>query len=382
MNRPSWSTAFNIGGGFPIQWYGIIVSIGIIFAILMFVFKLIYCYKLQDNSFYFFIFIAVLTMVLGARLWSFVIGDSNFANNNFFDFRNGGLAIQGGILLTSIVGVIYFNFFLNSKTNKTKTIAELLNNKNEIKAVYVERNISVLVMLDLIAPCVLIGQAIGRWGNFFNQEVYGFALAGTMNDPQALANTQWGFLKILMPKVWDGMWIDGQFRIPLFLIESFFNTIFFVLIYFVMDFIRGVKSGTIGFSYFLATGIIRLILENFRDQTFYFPTSITTSILFIVVGILGIFYCQFIHVKLRNYFWTYFFLHAFYKVAAFFNTLFLNNRKQMAQQKFAFYEKSLPNKKRSFFEMKYYNDVTTPKIYRLTDQEMKLFDKLEPVTTS
>ncbi len=54
----------------------------------------------------------------------------------------------------------------------------------------------------------------------------------------------------------------------------------------------------------------------------------------------------------------------------------------MAQQKFAFYEKSLPNKKRSFFEMKYYNDVTTPKIYRLTDQEMKLFDKLEAVTTS
>lgn len=380
-SRPPWSTAFYLGPGFPIQWYGIIVAIGIAFGILMFVLKLIYFYKIQDNSFYFFIFIAVLTMVLGARAWYFLIEavDGRSSGSNFFDFRNGGLAIQGGVLLTTLAGIIYFNVFLNMKTTKTKTTAKLLNNKNQIKTVYIERNISVFVMLDLIAPCVLIGQAIGRWGNFFNAEVYGAALVGSKNDTLSAANTTWGFLRILMPKVWDGMFINGSFRIPLFLIESFFNTIFFVFIYFVMDHIKGIRSGTIGFSYFLATGIVRLILETQRDEAFKYNTSIVFSALLILVGIVGIIYCQTLAIKLRGYFWTYFFLYGWYKVAAFFTTLFMKDRTQACSSKFAFYEKSLPEKERSFFQLKYYNDVLPPKIYRLYDHEMLMFDKLEAV---
>lgn len=115
-----------------------------------------------------------------------------YANNpmEIIMINHGGLAIQGGV----ITGLIYSYFFFK------------------------KRNISFLVAGDAIMPGVLIAQACGRWGNFFNQEAYGSAV-------------DLSFLKALhLPQfIIDKMYIHGQYYQPTFLYESLGCVIGFLL---------------------------------------------------------------------------------------------------------------------------------------------------------
>ena len=88
--------------------------------------------------------------MLVVEFWYVIAEWDEFASQSFWDMidiRSGGLAIQGGVIAGVLFGIWYFKKF-----DKKNTIA---------------------YHGDLIVPAVLIGQAIGRWGNFFNQEVYG-----------------------------------------------------------------------------------------------------------------------------------------------------------------------------------------------------------------
>lgn len=301
-------------GTFPIQWYGIFFALGILFAICFIIVKLNYFYKVNDTPFYIFIFIAIPTMILGARSWSFIIGDSKIGVTPFFDFANGfaGLAIQGAVLASTFVGLIWFSCVLKSPKYYVATSNDVIKN-NTLTSENILRQVSMWVIADAIFPAILIGQAIGRWGNFFNHEVYGSAIQEAIPqannqyvvDPSGLAFTQWGFLRTLMPDVWNNMWIESNgivaFRVPIFLIESFMNVIIFCFLYFVVEQIKGYRSGSNAFSYFLGTGIVRLIIEIFRDQQFKFQTSIILSSLFIACGIIGLILTYTLFPKLRKY---------------------------------------------------------------------------------
>ena len=107
---------------------------------------------------------------------------------DIFKIWEGGLAIHGGI----IAGIIFIFFYTR------------------------KHDISLLGILDVFAPALVLGQAIGRWGNFMNNEAYG-------------PITSLEFLKNLhLPKfIIDGMFIDGNYHHPTFLYESFFNLIYF-----------------------------------------------------------------------------------------------------------------------------------------------------------
>ncbi|WP_052664067.1 prolipoprotein diacylglyceryl transferase [Mycoplasmoides alvi] len=305
--------AFSIGD-FNVQWYGIFFALGIFFAICFIIIKFNFFHKINDTPFYIFIFIAVPTMILGARSWSFIIGDSKIGVTPFFDFANGfaGLAIQGAVLASTIVGLIWFGCILRSPKYFVNTSNSIIKN-NVFTTEIVSRQVSMWTIADTLFPAILIGQAIGRWGNFFNHEVYGSIVQEAflspnnvyLADTSGLAFSQWGFLKILMPDVWNNMWIKTgnivAFRVPIFLIESFMNVIMFCFLFYGTEYIKGYRAGSNVFSYFLGTGIVRLIIEIFRDQQFKFELSIILSSLFIVVGIIGIIcsYCLF--PKLRKY---------------------------------------------------------------------------------
>lgn len=173
--------------------------------------------------------------ILGARLW-YVWGqwDLEFAGEpiwKIFAVWEGGLAIMGGALGGALVGILYVFFR--------------------------RKDIDIIQAVDWAIPTILVAQAIGRWGNFFNQEVYG-----------AVADVnQWMWLPTFIR---EQMTIFGQFRTPLFIIESFIN----LTGYFVLKFGMGVglkawiKKGDIAFGYLVWYGLTRGIMEPLRDPTY------------------------------------------------------------------------------------------------------------------
>ena len=139
-------TAFYIGDT-PIAWYGIIIAVGFMLAFLYAMFS---CKKMNINSDKLVncVLVGMVTGIIGARLYYvlFYPGDLYIRDPmQIFNIREGGLAIYGGIIGGLLGGVI------------TAKICKL----------------RVPVVLDVAVLGFLIGQGIGRWGNFVNQEAFG-----------------------------------------------------------------------------------------------------------------------------------------------------------------------------------------------------------------
>ena len=146
-----------------------------------------------------------------------------------------------------------------------------------------EADIDYMVAGDAIMPGVLIAQAFGRWGNFFNQEAYGSAVS--LDFLQSLH---------LPDFIINGMHINGVYYQPTFLYESVANVIGFLLIFFVIHKIQ-TKQGEQFFSYFIWYGIIRFFVEGLRTDSLYvmgFRTAQLVSIAFVIVGVIGFIYCK------------------------------------------------------------------------------------------
>lgn len=279
----SISTAFTIAD-LPIQWYAILSIAGYLIAICIFLLSIWKRYKVSVDVGFYYIFIAIPMILLGARTWSFVIGD---ATGNFFS-RNGGMAVEGGVIFGVITALIYFPIILHFPKYHSRVVID--------GKVYIQKP-SMWIYADAIVPTILIGQAIGRWGNFFNGEIYGSEVS-----PESLA-----WLKNLMPGVYNHMYneVNGikHFYQPLFLYESFMNVIAFAIIYGLLAEIKKIRIGVITGLYCVSYGIIRFIMEPMRNQTFeFFGTYVTTGFL-LGIGIIIVIYCQFIAYRFRDYKW-------------------------------------------------------------------------------
>ncbi|OQC09836.1 MAG: Prolipoprotein diacylglyceryl transferase [Tenericutes bacterium ADurb.Bin087] len=208
-----------------------------------------------ENGFY----VAFPAGIVGARIW-YVIGEwnnpeSGFAANpwTIFAIRDGGLAIMGGALFGIIAGVWFY-----VKRRKEYDIG---------------------FGADVIIPTILVAQAIGRWGNFFNQEVYG----GVITDI-----SKWWFLPEFIKRQ---MFILGEFRQPFFLIESALNLIGYFVIRFAIG--EGLKKYRkpfdMAFMYIVWYGLVRFIMEPLRDPMFRMGAggkwSQYNALIFFVVGI-------------------------------------------------------------------------------------------------
>ena len=294
----SFKIAFTIGN-VNIYWYAIFSILGYAVAIAIFLFTLWKRYKVSVDVGFYYIFFALPMILLGARTWSFLIGD---ASGNFFNFREGGLAIEGGVIFGVLTALIYFPIILRFPKYHKRVVVD--------GKVYIQKP-SMWIFADAIIPTILIGQAIGRWGNFFNGEIYGNEISES--------NLLW--LKNLMPGVFNHMQADhdaytstgqlvienGKYYAPLFLYESVLNTISFIIIYGILAEIKQIKIGVISGMYCISYGIIRLIMESQRAAPFKYLGNFVTTGLLLGVGILMVIYCQFIFNKLRNYNWYLFF---------------------------------------------------------------------------
>lgn len=288
----AFSIAFKIGN-FPIYWYAIISIIGYFTAICIFLIVLSKRYKLSADVGFYYIFFALPMIILGARFWSCAIGDAEW--KEFFNFRNGGLAVQGGVLFGVITALIYFPLMLK----RPKYHVRVHDNGN----VYIKRP-SMWIYADAIVPTILIGQAIGRWGNFFNGEIYGAPVSS-----QSLA-----WLQTIMPGVYNHMtpaagidlsvggeiYRSGQYFQPLFLYESFLNIITFTVIYGVLAEFEEMKAGTICCLYFIDYGIIRFIMESLRSPAFRFTATFILNGFLLGIGVILFIYCQWINPLFRS----------------------------------------------------------------------------------
>ena len=179
-------------GNFKIYWYSVMILLGVLLGCYI-VIKEAKKYNISKEKISDMLFYTVLLGIIGARLY-YVIFNLDYYINNPIDIIKvweGGLAIHGGI----IVGVIYLIYY--TKKN----------------------NLDTLLVTDICVPGLLIGQAIGRWGNFFNSEAH-----GPVTTLEHLKNLH-------IPNfIIKGMNIDGIYYIPTFFYESLWCIIGLIII--------------------------------------------------------------------------------------------------------------------------------------------------------
>lgn len=261
----NYSLSSNIG---PFPIYGLLLTVGFLLSVL---FAFIEWRKKGFSGFKFWLMIGWVSFfsLFGANWWYLIFNPSDWEGWSSL------LKISTG---RSILGAIFFG-----------TISAYFFIKIWIPEIEWRRAFSILL------PPIFIGQAIGRWGNFFNQEVYGLAIDDISWLPQWLA---------------DQMYIDGVYRQPLFLYESILNLFIFVLITFWMKQMKWFKPGTHGAIYLFSYGTIRASMELFRDKKFImnwngFPTSFLMAILFAIVGLVLFIYYQWIFNDRIAIFWEF-----------------------------------------------------------------------------
>lgn len=249
---PDISTFFEVGT-ISVKMYAVCILVGAFITLAVAqrnLVKMGYPKSLSEDFF----FGALLTGIIGARLWYvlFYNFDSYLANPiSIFMTWNGGMAIQGGLML----GALYGYWFVK------------------------RRKISFLRAADAIVPAILLAQAMGRWGNFFNQEAFGRTVS------EAYYALFPSFIK-------DMMYIQGAFREPTFLYESVLNVIGFFAITYGLKHVMKLKRGDHFYGYLVWYGITRFIVEGFRTDSLYvwgtfIRTAQVLSILYILIGLLG-----------------------------------------------------------------------------------------------
>ena len=260
ISIPNGFTTPNSGvGKFTIKWYGIIIVCGAAVS-----------YFISDHYFYkefqkhgildTLLLVAFPAGIIGARLWYVIVLEPS---TNFWNFQNGGLAIQGGALLGIIAGVTFMLIF--------------------------RKYVNVRWAMDVIIPTILIAQAIGRWGNFFNHEVYGLETDASL----------WWFLpKIVSNNMYVTTSDPTKIYVPLFLIESITNLIgYFVIRYAIGKPLKKfLSNGDLSMCYLIWYGLTRVLLEPLRygytkgehETGFGYNQSYITAFIFIGMGFLGI----------------------------------------------------------------------------------------------
>lgn len=224
------SASFTLFGR-TFYWYGVIIAVGFILAML-------YCARhcrrcgIGPDTLYDFLIWMIPIAIIGARLYYVIFqwGDYREHPIDALKIWEGGLAIYGGVIAGLLTGVVWCR----------------------------KKKIPFGVMADVCAPGLLIGQCIGRWGNFVNGEAHG--------GPTTLP---WG------------MTIDGQSMVhPTFLYESLWNLAGFVLLHFYSKKRR--FKGEIALLYAAWYGAGRAWIEGLRTDSLYIGSVRVSQLLAII----------------------------------------------------------------------------------------------------
>ena len=133
--------------------------------------------------------------------------------------------------------------------------------------------------MDILVVGLIIGQAIGRWGNFFNSEAYGYV-------------TSYGYLKSLyIPEfIIRGMYINGDYYMPTFFFESCWNVIGFIILLLIRKFYKNLKTGQLLGFYMMWYSFIRFIIEGMRLDSLMLGSIRVAQLVSVVLFIVGVYF--------------------------------------------------------------------------------------------
>lgn len=241
--------AFQLGS-ITVYWYGIIIMAGVVLGIVL-ANKEGARQGLPKDTFTDLIFIAIPMALIFARLY-YVLFEWDYYFKNpakIVAIWQGGIAIHGALIGGTIAAIWYAK----------------------------RKKIPFLKLADIAAPSLILGQAIGRWGNFMNQEAHGGVVARTFLE------------NLYLPEfIINQMYIDGLYYHPTFLYESLWNLLIFTLLIFLRK--KKLIQGEIFFSYLIFYSIGRFFIEGMRtDSLMLFDIIRMAQVVSLVLIIIGIF---------------------------------------------------------------------------------------------
>ena len=232
--------------GTEIKFYGIIMALAMLVGVLVACKNAKHRGLTGDNIFTLALY-ALPLAVVGARL-VYVLGDLKSFSNfwDIFKVWEGGMSIYGGIIGGAIALLLY----------------SIIHKKN------------FLCLADVAVVSLILGQAIGRWGNFFNQEVYG----AVVTNPAF----QWFPFAVLLD--------SGKWHYALFFYESIINLAIFFGLWYVLK--KTQTKGYVMSLYLVSYGVIRFLLEPLRVaeynlMLFGLKLSSVISVVAILAGIVS-----------------------------------------------------------------------------------------------
>lgn len=242
------ATAFEIGP-FSIQWYAIIIVTGVILAILLSQ-KEAKRQNLNPEHITDFIIYALPLSIIGARIYYVAFKWPYYLKHpgEIIAIWHGGIAIYGALIAGGLTLYVYCQRHYIRPWN----------------------------FLDIIAPAVILAQAIGRWGNFMNHEAYG------PKTTEAFLN------KLHLPSfIIKNIYIDGAYRTPTFLYESVWNLLGFFVLIILRKQKNVMKQGEIFLGYMIWYSFGRFFIEGLRMDSLYLFQTIRVSQLLSVILFIG-----------------------------------------------------------------------------------------------
>ena len=235
--------------GIEIRWYSVLLLTGMLIGILMII-KESKRFNLSKDFAFNMCFWTIIFGLIGARAY-YVIFNYNLYQDNLLDIFKvweGGLAIHGGLIVGFITLYIYCKRY----------------------------NVNPYKMTDIVVVPLLLGQAIGRWGNFFNGEAHGSATS---------------LLKLrelhIPEKIIEGMKIGNTYYHPTFFYESVYCAIGFIILLFVRRY-RYLKRGQLTSIYLMYYSFGRFFIEALRTDSLMlggFKVAQIVSLILFIVGL-------------------------------------------------------------------------------------------------
>ena len=238
-------------GNFGLRWYSVLFLTGAIIGIILLL-KEGKRFEISTDFLFNLAFWAIIFGIIGARAY-YVLFNFNLYKNDpitILKIWEGGLAIHGGIIGGLITIVIYCKKY----------------------------DMRIFRITDLVVPSLILAQAIGRWGNFFNSEAHGAAT--TLAHLQSLHIPQF---------IIKGMNISEIYYEPTFLYESIFCLIGF-LIMIIIRRTKYIKIGALSSFYLMYYSIVRFFIEGMRTDSLMlggFKAAQIVSIILFLAGLVS-----------------------------------------------------------------------------------------------
>ncbi|QHE53555.1 prolipoprotein diacylglyceryl transferase [Pontibacillus sp. HMF3514] len=227
-------------GPFTIYWYGVIIATGAYLGLWL-AMRESQRLGLKKDIFVDLVVFAIPAAIICARIYYVIFEWDRYKNGSLIDILaiwEGGIAIHGALIGAVITALIFAKV----------------------------RNISFWQLADIAAPSIILGQAIGRWGNFMNQEAHGYAVSEEFYN---------NYMQYLPDFIVQQMCIDGIMYHPTFLYESLWNILGFAFLLILRRF--NPRRGELFLSYVIWYSFGRYFIEAMRTDSLYIIANLRTA---------------------------------------------------------------------------------------------------------